>query len=115
MATFHLTVSVEFETQELNGATENGPAAALTPIVMVELRPTPPPPALPSRAVSRKLRFRAYVGRISPIVCVLFRMSASLGKIRVGFVVPLKLRNMGAFPEGELGEPAGPRSNSSHV
>ncbi len=47
------------------------------------------------------------------MVDVLPMMSDILGKVRVGLEVGGKKRNMGAFPEGELGAPWGPVSTCS--
>ena len=92
--------------------TTNGPDAALT-LKEIVLKFIPPPPAALSLAVRRKLKLLVYVGKISPIVEVLLSKSDSLGKVLVDDTTGENDLKIGAFPEGAVGAPAGPRSNSS--
>ena len=48
------------------------------------------------------------------MVCVLFKISESLGNVREGVLAGGKDLNSGAFPTGASGGPKGPRSYCSH-
>jgi hypothetical protein len=104
LATFHPTVcGPEAQvTAVLGELTMKGPAVLLT-LNANELKFIPPPPALLSLTVNRKLRFLVYDGKISPMVEVLFKRSLSLGKVLVVETTGENDLKIGAFPTGAVG------------
>jgi hypothetical protein len=56
---------------------------------------------------------RVVVGKVSPIVDVLFRISESFGKVRDGLAAPMNERKRGLLPSSVIGGEAVPISSSS--
>ena len=75
---------------------------------------TPPPAARLSLAVTLKFIARVVIGRVSPIVEVLFRMLDSFGKVLDGLVTAGNERKSGRVPSSVIGGDAAPVSISSH-